>query len=97
MSNTLASLRTTLRGLLDRLAAIDAEIRQRAELGRLDARTLRDIGLTRAEIDAEIRRLRGLGRRGAFAAREERDDGRRDVGRRPVSGETKSRPPDIVR
>ena len=36
MSNTLASLRTTLRGLLDRLAAIDAEIRQRAELGRLD-------------------------------------------------------------
>jgi uncharacterized protein YjiS (DUF1127 family) len=81
MSITLASLATTLRGLLDRLAAIDANIRQRAELGRLDARTLRDIGLSRAEIDAEIRRLTRRGHRGAFGPREERDDGRRDVSR----------------
>ena len=65
MSTTHASLGMTLLGLLDRLAAIDAKLRQRAELGRLDARTLRDVGLSRAEIDAEIRRL-DLGRRGAF-------------------------------
>ena len=59
MSTTHASLGMTLLGLLDRLAAIDAKLRQRAELGRLDARTLRDVGLSRAEIDAEIRRLAG--------------------------------------
>jgi uncharacterized protein YjiS (DUF1127 family) len=57
MSTTLASLRSTARSLLDRLAAIDAELRLRAELGRLDERTLRDIGLSRTDVDAEIRRL----------------------------------------
>lgn len=49
---------TSMRRLLDRLAAIDAELRLRAELERLDEDTLRDVGLTRARIDAELRRRR---------------------------------------
>jgi uncharacterized protein YjiS (DUF1127 family) len=48
----------SLRRWLDRLAAIDAALRRRAALERLDERALRDVGLTRAQIDAEIRRLR---------------------------------------
>jgi uncharacterized protein YjiS (DUF1127 family) len=49
------------RRLLNRLAAIDAGLRRRADLGRIDERTLRDIGVTRAVIDAELGRLSRLG------------------------------------
>ena len=91
MSTTHASLASTLRGLLDRLAALDAKHRLRAELGRLDARTLRDVGVTRAEIDAEIRRLRCL----AFGPRVPPPGGMPACGQCQVK--PKSRPPDIVR
>jgi uncharacterized protein YjiS (DUF1127 family) len=89
-------LGSTLRRLLDHLAAIDANHHLRAQLRRLDDRTLRDVGLGRADIDAEIRRLACHGRRGEFDPPEALDDAARDVSRRPMSGETESRPPDIV-
>ena len=85
MSTTLASLRLTLRRLLDLLVEIDEDLRLRADLGRLDERTLRDVGLSGEQIDAEIRRLPRLGRRVRW----------RDVGRQ-IPDETKGRPPDIV-
>jgi uncharacterized protein YjiS (DUF1127 family) len=89
MSTALASLGMALRRLLDQLAAIDAELRLRADLRRLDERTLRDVGLSRDEIDAEARRYPRRGRWGAFGPRNERGDGWRDAGRRSGSDETK--------
>jgi uncharacterized protein YjiS (DUF1127 family) len=97
MRTPLASLGMSLRRLLDRLAAIDAALRLRAELERLDERTLRDVGLTRAEIDAEIRRLPRLGGRGVFDPRADPD--RRMASERAhehVAGETKGRSSEIV-
>ena len=58
----IASRGLTPRRLLDRLAAIDAEYRLRADLERLDERTLLDVGLSCDDIEAEMRRLRHLGR-----------------------------------
>ena len=46
----------SLRGVLDRLAAADARYRDRSNLVQLDARLIRDIGVTRADVDAELRR-----------------------------------------
>jgi uncharacterized protein YjiS (DUF1127 family) len=57
----LASRGLTPRRLLDRLAAIDANHRLRAELSRLDERMLRDVGLSRDDIRAEVRRLACFG------------------------------------
>jgi uncharacterized protein YjiS (DUF1127 family) len=47
--------RLSVRGILDRLMALDALYRQRRTLESLDDRMLRDIGVTRAEVEAEIR------------------------------------------
>lgn len=70
-----APLGRSLRRLLDRLAAIDAELRLRTELERLDDHMLRDVGLSRAEIAAEIRRHPrfGLGSASDSAAGETRE------------------------
>ena len=57
----LAPHRLAPRGLLHRLAAIDAGLRRRADLRRIDERTLRDIGVTRADVDEELSRLSRLG------------------------------------
>jgi uncharacterized protein YjiS (DUF1127 family) len=43
-------------GLIRRIAAMQAQASRRAELARLDDRTLRDIGVSRAEVDAAMRR-----------------------------------------
>jgi len=86
MCSTPASLGMSLRRVLDRLAAIDAELRLRGELERLDERTLRDVGLTRAQIEAEIRRLPRLGGRHMFAG--PATAGRMSAGD-PVSGEAR--------
>ena len=48
--------RLTLRGVVDRLAGLDARYRMNHHLRHLDDRMLRDVGVTRAEIAAEIRR-----------------------------------------
>ncbi|PZQ52279.1 MAG: hypothetical protein DI556_01050 [Rhodovulum sulfidophilum] len=48
--------RLSVRGILDRLIALDALYRQRRTLESLDDRMLRDIGVTRADVDAEIKR-----------------------------------------
>jgi uncharacterized protein YjiS (DUF1127 family) len=48
--------RLSVRGILDRLAALDAVYRQRRTLESLDDRMLRDIGVTRDDVNAEIRR-----------------------------------------
>ncbi|TPE48315.1 DUF1127 domain-containing protein [Amaricoccus solimangrovi] len=48
--------RLSMRGILDRLVALDALYRQRRTLASLDDRMLRDIGVTRAEVDEEIKR-----------------------------------------
>ena len=51
--------RLTVRGILDRLASLDARYRDRMDLEALDDRMLRDIGLTRADVAAELRRPLG--------------------------------------
>ena len=48
--------RLTVRGMLDRLASLDARYRNRMDLKALDDRMLRDVGLTRADAAAELRR-----------------------------------------
>lgn len=48
--------RLTVRGILARLAVLDALHRNRMDLKALDDRMLRDVGLTRADVDAELRR-----------------------------------------
>jgi uncharacterized protein YjiS (DUF1127 family) len=47
--------RLTVRGVLDVIADADARYRDRVNLGSLDERLLRDIGITRADVDAELR------------------------------------------
>lgn len=48
--------RMSVRGILDRLVALDALYRQRRTLVSLDDRMLRDIGVTRADAEAEAKR-----------------------------------------
>ena len=48
-----------MRGILDRLSALDARHRNRMDLEALDDRMLRDVGLTRADVAAELRRPLG--------------------------------------
>ncbi len=48
--------RPTLRGVLDRLATLNARHRDRTHLAELDDRMLRDIGLSRADVAEELRR-----------------------------------------
>jgi len=58
-SATVALPRPTVRGILDRLASLDARYRNRMDLEALDDRMLRDVGLTRADVAAELRRPLG--------------------------------------
>jgi uncharacterized protein YjiS (DUF1127 family) len=53
---TFARPHLSLRSLLDRLAAADARYRDRSNIAELDARLIRDIGVTPADVDAELRR-----------------------------------------
>ena len=53
----LARPRLTVRGLLDRLADLDARHRTRIDLIALDDRMLRDVGLTRADVADELRHI----------------------------------------
>jgi uncharacterized protein YjiS (DUF1127 family) len=46
--------RLTWRKVLDRLVALDALHRERANLRRVDENTLRDIGVTRADLEATL-------------------------------------------
>jgi uncharacterized protein YjiS (DUF1127 family) len=48
--------RTSVRGALDYLAALDARFRAREHLGRLDDRALADVNMSRADVMAELRR-----------------------------------------
>jgi uncharacterized protein YjiS (DUF1127 family) len=89
MSTSLASLGMALRSWLDQLAAIDAELRLRAALSRLDERTLRDVGLSRAEIEAEVLRLPCFGRRGVSDPRKEP---RRSMPSRPLPSDSDPAP-----
>lgn len=51
--------RPTVRGILGRIARLDALHRNRVALEALDDHLLRDIGLTRADVDEELRRPLG--------------------------------------
>ncbi len=44
------------RGVMNRLVAVDALYRERAQLAEMDDRTLRDIGVARPEIEAALAR-----------------------------------------
>lgn len=55
-SAQLARPRLTVRGLLQRLASLDARHRNRMDMQALDDHLLRDIGLSRADVAAELRR-----------------------------------------
>ncbi len=48
--------RLTWRGILRKLVVVDTLYRERADLAAMDARTLRDIGVTRADIGEALRR-----------------------------------------
>ncbi|MFT3973700.1 MAG: DUF1127 domain-containing protein [Amaricoccus sp.] len=48
--------RLSVRGLLKAILDLDARYRSRQDLAELDARMLRDMGLTRADVAAELRR-----------------------------------------
>jgi uncharacterized protein YjiS (DUF1127 family) len=50
------SLASVLRRLLRKALALDLLARERNYLDRLDERTLRDIGLTRADVDGALAR-----------------------------------------
>jgi uncharacterized protein YjiS (DUF1127 family) len=52
--------RLSVRGILDRLIALDALYRQRKTLESLDDRMLRDIGVTRADVEIEMKRPMAL-------------------------------------